>query len=65
MQEEETKWVTLTEEETKVIISCFTLLLAAHVKSPVLYPEEITSMEVISLKLKKIFYPEEYNKMMN
>jgi hypothetical protein len=67
MEEKETmkKWVELTEEEVKTIISCFAMLSAANLKVPVLYEEEIYSMDGLLLKLKKEFFPEDYMKMIN
>lgn len=66
MEEENfSKLVDLSVEEAKTIMTVFVLSAEAHKKKPFLYEEEIIAMEIFIRKLKKVFFPDEYNKTLH
>ncbi len=66
MEEENvSKLIELSLEEVKTIMTVFVLSAESHKKKPFLYEEEIIAMEILIRKLKKVFFPEEYNKTLH
>ena len=64
-QEEKECQITLTDKEA-IMITLMTLQsFRAHEMKPYLYPEELALLESLNLKIKKAFYPEEYNRIIN
>jgi len=53
--------VPLSIQEAKTIISIFLMAGMVHSKSPFLHEDELDLMESVVIKLKKEFFPDEYD----
>jgi len=61
MEEIFEKTISVSIQEASTIISIFLMAGIVHSKSPFLHEDELDLMESIVIKLKKEFFPDEYN----
>lgn len=62
---DEEKTIDLTLEDATTISTIFYLAALANKRVKFLHDEELVEMEFVLQKLRKVFFPEEYNKTLH
>jgi len=65
MEDETLKRISLSIKEAQTIVSVFVMAGTLHAKHPFLLEEELDLMEAMLIKLKREFFPEDYNRIVH